>query len=78
MLSSLKESFRQLALIKQYLQHNDQRYKLVLWPALTSDYVLHDFIKKYDHLLKSNQQLSEELSSFLNVVLDSLHKGKRN
>lgn len=78
MLSSLKESFRQLALVKQYLLRKSPYYKIVAWPGTAQNYILHDFIKRHDHRLKSDNQLLEALIMLLNVAQDPLHKGKRN
>jgi hypothetical protein len=78
MLSPLKESFRYLALVRQYLQGNRQSYKITVWPATPGAHILQEFVRKYDHLISNNKQLAEMLSTLLNTMQDPLHKGKRN
>ena len=78
MLSSLKESFRYLALVREYLQGNGQPYKITVWPAVSGAHLLQSFVRKHDHLIASNEQLAKMLSSLLDTIQDPLHNGKRN
>ncbi len=78
MLHSLKESFRYLALVREYLKGNGLSYKITAWPAVPGTHALQSFVEKHDHLIASNKQLAEMLSSLLDTIQDPLHKGKRN
>ena len=78
MVGSLKQSLIHYLLLQQFVLNKGRFHKIVSLVSSGKDYLLANFIKKNNYLMKTDKELAEALDKLLEDSKDILKRGRRN